>query len=158
MEMYQKKGMLGNNNHHYAQSRYMADDSLDRIEHTYITGAFDECLSLIDKKYYHLRRYFTSTSGSSLPMHACNRDQQCECTLLTSYLLAIAFQRREREVGVFLASNGVYEPELRLPFETFTEWLQLEIYRGKYDKADDMLRNYIFQSTRLKVEQNPASN
>jgi hypothetical protein len=27
-----------------------------------------------------------------------------------------------------------------MPFESFTEWLQLEIYRGNYEKADALLR------------------
>ena len=39
-----------------------------------------------------------------------------------------------------------------MPFEQFIEWLQLEIYRGQFDKADEMLRDYIFQSTRLRTE------
>ena len=44
-----------------------------------------------------------------------------------------------------------------MPFEPFTEWLQLEIYRGNYEKADSLLRQYISQSTRLKTESESTS-
>jgi hypothetical protein len=43
-----------------------------------------------------------------------------------------------------------------MPFGPFTEWLQLEIHRGKYERADDLLRQYIFESTRLRVEEGSA--
>jgi hypothetical protein len=43
-----------------------------------------------------------------------------------------------------------------MPFGPFTEWLQLEIHRGKYERADDLLRQYIFESTRLRVEDGSA--
>ena len=134
--------------------RQIVDDRLGEIESAYVAGQFDECLRLIDSKYYHLRRYFPPASGqrSSLPVHSCNRDPQCDCGLLTSYLLALAFQRQEKQVSSFLESNGVHEPSLRMPFDQFLEWLQLEIYRGQLEKADEMLRDYIFQSTRLRTE------
>lgn len=45
-----------------------------------------------------------------------------------------------------------------MPFEPFTEWLQLEIHRGNFTKADDLLRNYIFQSTRLGEEKSKGSS
>jgi hypothetical protein len=32
------------------------------------------------------------------------------------------------------------EPEIRMPFDSFTEWIELEIYRGEYDKADELVR------------------
>jgi hypothetical protein len=55
--------------------------------------------------------------------------------------LAIAFHRQESDVSAFLSSGGfLHEPELRMPFEPFTEWIQMEIYRGNYERADDMIR------------------
>ena len=121
-------------------------------------GSHHECLSLIDEKYYHLRRYFLPAGTASLPLHSCNRDAKCDCGLLTSYLLAIGFARQERDVGGFLESNGVFEPQLRLPFEQFIEWIQLEVYRGHHEKADELLRNYIFHSTRLRAHRDEENS
>lgn len=44
-----------------------------------------------------------------------------------------------------------------MPFDPFTEWIQLEIYRGNYERADNLLRQYIYQSTRLKTESESSS-
>ena len=43
-----------------------------------------------------------------------------------------------------------------MPFGPFIEWLQLEIHRGNYERADDLLRQYIFESTRLRIEDSSA--
>jgi len=83
-------------------------------------------------------------------LHSCSRNPSCDCAPLCSYLIAIAFHRQEPDISSFLSSGFLFEPDHRLPFGPFTEWLQLEIYRGDYDKADDLLRQYIYHSTRLR--------
>jgi hypothetical protein len=91
-------------------------------------------------------------------LHNCMRNNECECSQLCSYLIAIAFHRKESDITSFLQGGGfLNEPEIRMPFEPFMEWLQLEIYRGNYEKADELLRQYIFQSTRLKTESESTS-
>jgi Arc/MetJ-type ribon-helix-helix transcriptional regulator len=42
-----------------------------------------------------------------------------------------------------------------MPFEQMTEWIQLEVHRGDYDRADDLIRGYIYNSTRLS--ENPSA-
>jgi hypothetical protein len=90
-------------------------------------------------------------------LHACYRNPSCDCVLLTQYLISIAFHRKETDITAFLQTGGfLHEAELRMPFGPFTEWLQLEIHRGNYERADDILRQYIFESTRLRVEDSSA--
>ena len=36
-----------------------------------------------------------------------------------------------------------------MPLAVFTQWVQLEIYRKQYEKAGNLIRKYIYQSTRL---------
>ncbi len=69
------------------------------------------------------------------------RNNHCECSPLCSYLIAIAFHRKESDISAFLQGGGfLNEPEIRMPFDSFTEWIELEIYRGEYDKADELVR------------------
>ena len=88
-------------------------------------------------------------------LHACCRNAACDCAVLTSYLISIAFHRQEADLTAFLQTGGfIHEAELRMPFGPFTEWIQLEIHRGNYQRADDLVRQYIYQSTRLRTEEN----
>jgi hypothetical protein len=105
------------------------EELMHQIEKKYLEYDLDECLHLIDKRFGGLRTYYQpaphgSDIGSGRMLHNCMRSSDCECVQLCSYLIAIAFHRNEENVSAFLSGGGfLHEPEIRMPFEPFTEWL-----------------------------------
>ncbi|CDW88440.1 UNKNOWN [Stylonychia lemnae] len=129
------------------------------MEQQYILGNYHQCLSLIDNKFVSIRNTYrqpTETQAGRL-MHACSRLQTCDCNVLCQYLISIAHHLNEIDVKQFLESQFYIESELRLPFDAFLYWIQLEISRSNFEYAAYLIKNYISQSTRLE-QQNESAN
>lgn len=100
-----------------------------------------------------LRNNFHSANGANGKyLHLCNRSAKCDCVLLGSYLVAIAYHNKEPRVKQFLESQFYVEAEIRLPYELFIQWAQLEIARKDYELAARLIRQYIQTSTRLETD------
>jgi len=83
---------------------YLSNEELmTNIEDSYLIGDFDDCLHYIDRRFQGLRTFFnpppqqhnSSDLGVGRMLHACYRNASCDCAVLTSYLISIAFHRQE---------------------------------------------------------------
>jgi len=116
---------------------------LPLIEQTYVAGQVDECFNLVTKQFTSVRNNYTFGDLSPKYLHKCNRDEKCRCIQLGTYLIAIAHHSNNSNVRVFLESNFFLEPDVRLPFKVFTQWVQLEIFNGSFTEASYLIKNYI---------------
>ena len=57
----------------------------------------------------------------------------------------------------FLQGAFYHQPNIRLPFEVFTQWVQLEIYKHNLEFAAEVLvKQYVAGSTKFKSEEEPS--
>ncbi len=83
------------------------------------------CLQAIDLRFHSLRNInHQPTPGTNArSLHSCTRNPDCDCGVLASYLIAIAYQQNEENVKVRLESKFFLEPEVRLPYKPFLDWV-----------------------------------
>ena len=150
------------------------------IKEAFILGHLEKCLNLVNSEFQRLRTFQClpetvkrptywgvnrSTGNDGLLLHKCQRAasdkvdgsemQDCDCTMLGHYLIAIGHQKGLNGVKMhqFLQGAFYYQPHLRLPFSVLLAWIQLEIHVKNYEFASDsLIKPYILNSNKFKSE------
>eukprot|EP00347_Sterkiella_histriomuscorum_P001446 403372009 len=132
-----------------------------QLEQYYLKGEYHQALAYIDRQFLSIRNLYHQPNDKIAQgklMHACNRDSECNCVVLGQYLITIAYHQHEENIKQFLESQFYVDSEIRLPYEAFIYWVQLEIERNNYERASNLIKNYISQSTRLDEEKLKKDN
>lgn len=99
-----------------------------------------------------LRNTFCESSFEFAKVHKCRRMKDCLCIVFAKdYLLLAHYKGIETNVGKFL-ERYFLQPEIYLPVQAVSLWVQYEISKQNYDAAKSIVYRYINATTVLKTE------